>query len=268
MANSVTIIIQGGLGNQLFQYAAGLAIVNANNGDMWLNPAELNKHSNKDYRKQLYIRAKASGIDGSPKISPTIWQSNAFAKWNPSDYKDKEILTLRGYYQYLPAIKSEVPLICKDILEILSDRRKILSEKYSIHDLSQYGFIHIRRGDYVNLSNIHWLQGESYYTRGIDYLQKELNCNIKWLVLSDDTQWCKSQPWLNSDKITIVDEPDELDGLVIMSLCEGCAIIANSSYSWWGAMLGCGNKNAPLVYPLKWFKDEKPDLFLPHWKGL
>lgn len=267
MSDSIIMVIQGGLGNQLFQYAAGLAIANLNKGELWLNPAELNKHSNKDYRKQLYIRAKASGIDGTPKNSQVILQHNAFSKWNPSEYNDKQVITLKGYYQYLPAIKLEVELICKDIHESLSEKRKIMSEKYSIDDTSKHGFIHIRRGDYVKVSHIHWLQDESYYTKSIDYIQNKLNYRIQWFILSDDIQWCKTQPWLNSQNYIFVDEPDELDGLMLMSLCEGGAIIANSTYSWWGAMLGCGRVNAPLVYPLKWFKNEMPDLFLPHWKG-
>jgi len=260
--------MQGGIGNQLFQYAAGLSIVNANNGELWLNPAELNKHSNMDYRKQLYIRAKSSGIDGNPKITAITEQSNGFNKWNPSDYKDKELIRLKGYYQYLPAIQSEVSMICKDILEILADKRKTLSEKYLIKDTLMCGFIHIRRGDYLQYSNIHWLQDETYYKAGINYIQKELNHTIQWFVLSDDIQWCKSQPWLNSHNYTFVDEQNELDGLMIMSLCEGAAIIANSTYSWWGAMLGCARKNTPVVYPLKWYKDVKPDLFLQEWKAL
>jgi hypothetical protein len=268
MSESVTIILQGGLGNQLFQYAAGLAIANINKGELWLNPAELNKHSNKDYRTHLYIRAKSTGINGTPKITTIIEQSNAFSKWNPSDYNTKEIVTLKGYYQYLPAIKPEVSMICNDILEILSDKRKALSEKYLIKDTSMCGFIHIRRGDYLHYSRLYCLQGEFYYTNGIDYIQGELKHIIQWFIVSDDIKWCKAQPWLNSHNYTFVDEPDELDGLMVMSLCEGAAIIANSTYSWWGAMLSSRNKNVPIVYPLKWFKDEKPDLFLPGWKGI
>lgn len=268
MSKSVIIILQGGIGNQLFQYAAGLSIVNANNGELWLNPAELNKHSNRDYRKQLYIRAKLSEIDGTSTINSITMHSDAFAKWNPYDYKDKELITLKGYYQYLPAIKSEVSIICKDILEILADKRKTLSEKYSIKNTSMCGFLHIRRGDYIQYSNIHWLQDELYYAEAIKYIQNALKNPIQWFVLSDDIQWCKTQPWLNSQNYTFVDEPDELDGLMLMSLCEGGAIIANSTYSWWGAMLGSARNNAPVVYPIKWYKDEKPDLFLPDWKGL
>jgi hypothetical protein len=64
---------------------------------------------------------------------------------------------------------------------------------------------------------------------------------------------------------TIVDEPDELDGLALMSLCHGGAIIANSTFSWWGAMLGAYPAKATVVYPSKWLQGNKPDLFPPQW---
>ena len=268
MTDSVIIRLQGGLGNQLFQYAAGLSIAKETGGELWLNTAELNKHTNQDYIKRYYTRSKAIGIDGKPnKTSSVIRQKNAFEKWNPSSYKDKDVITLLGYYQYLPAIKSEVEVICKDIIEHLSDTRSRLREKYSIQDAKQFCFLHIRRGDYLNHPNIHHLQDEIYYKNGINYINGQLKKNIQWIVLSDDIKWCKNQEWLQSDIFTIVNEPNELDGLMLMSLCEGGAIIANSTYSWWGANLGCVQVNAPVVYPLKWIRNDKPDLFLDNWKG-
>lgn len=268
MTECVIIRLQGGLGNQLFQYAAGLAIAKETGGQLWLNPAELNKHSNEDYRKRYYTRGKAIGIDGTPNNSSfLIGQKDAFEKWNPSSYKEYNIVTLLGYYQYLPAIKSEVALICKDLHDHLSETRYRLAEKYDIQDTKQFCFIHIRRGDYLKNPYSHHIQDEVYYTKGINYINRQLNKCIQWLVLSDDVEWCKNQEWLQSDIFRIVNEPNELDGLMLMSLCEGGAIIANSTYSWWGAILGSARQNAPVVYPVKWFKNDTPDLFLKDWKG-
>jgi hypothetical protein len=68
--------------------------------------------------------------------------------------------------------------------------------------------------------------------------------------------------------IEIADEPDELNGLALMSLCRGGAIIGNSTYSWWGAMLGAEPAGAQIIYPTLWFSDAKPALFPSHWTRL
>lgn len=267
MTDSIVIILQGGLGNQLFQYAAGLSIAKYTGGKLWLGEAQYNKHSGRDYRLQLYKRGSAIGINGRPEVLEiSHTQSDAFERWSPTNYMNIKHLSLQGYFQYLPVIQNEIKTISNDILEILLNKRDDLSKKYSIEDTKHIAFLHIRRNDYLNHPNVHWTQNEEYYTRGIDRINN--GTPLRWLVLSDDTTWCKQQPWLNRDGFEIINEPDELDGLMLMSLCRGGAVIANSSYSWWGAMLGCAKVNSLVVYPLKWFKDDKPDLFLHGWIGL
>jgi hypothetical protein len=66
MSESIIIVLQGGLGNQLFQYAAGLTLASRLGGELWLTPTQENKHSGKDYRGTLYRRGKAIGPDGKP----------------------------------------------------------------------------------------------------------------------------------------------------------------------------------------------------------
>jgi hypothetical protein len=70
---------------------------------------------------------------------------------------------------------------------------------------------------------------------------------------------------MNQPPFEIIDEADELAGLMLMSLCEGGAVISNSTYSWWGAMLGCNYVGAPVVYPKKWIGEENPVLFPEAW---
>jgi hypothetical protein len=84
-------------------------------------------------------------------------------------------------------------------------------------------------------------------------------------VVSDDVSWCREQEVFRASNIEILDEPDELSGLALMSLCHGGAILANSTYSWWGAMLGAEMAGAPIFYPSKWFSDDTPQLFPSHW---
>lgn len=245
--------LMGGLGNQLFQYAAGLAIQKHTGGNLYLYAALGNKHSGIDYRILLYT----GGIPQNTILptAHTYSQRDAFERWSPAFTLYKS-MTLKGYFQYLPAIAQVIPSLRESVLKVIP----------SFPEYADYSFLHIRRGDYLNHPTLHWAQGESYYTSAM-----KLVPSTKWLVLSDDILWCRQQPWLvpqtDAEKsFTFIDEPNELRALGIMASCcktsGSGAIIANSTFSWWGAMLsGCEN----VVYPSKWFSSDKPDLFPGPW---
>jgi len=133
-----------------------------------------------------------------------------------------------------------------------------MREKYSIHNPTEVGFVHVRRGDYVNHPCFYWSESHTYYATAFHHAKPS-----RWLLLSDDVAWCREQPFLSDCEI--IEEPDELCGLALMSLCHGGAILANSTYSWWGAMLGSEQSGAPVVYPSKWCDQFKPDLFPERW---
>ena len=166
---------------------------------------------------------------------------------------------IKGYFQYLPAIESVMPLIRNDLTESLRAHRDILRKKYSFTNPTQLGFIHVRRGDYLKHPDYWCVQTEDYYTFALSLVPRV----SRWIVLSDDTEWCKAQPCFSLCEI--LSEPDELVGLALMSLCHGGAIIANSTYSWWGAMLGAHVSAAPVIYPSKWLHHATPTLFPSTW---
>ena len=266
MSECIIIVLQGGLGNQLFQYAAGLAITSHLGGELWLTPARENTHSEVDYRHNM-IRAKAIGIDGNPAGNATFnQQSGAYDKWSPSDFAGYPSIALKGYYQYLPAIESQISLIRADFFQCLSQIRNTLRQKYHLQNPRQTCFIHVRRGDYLNQkSDQLCVQDMKYYLPALHAIKQRTSGPRRWMVVSDDIAWCRMQPLLSVSPFEIADEPDEFHGLMLMSMCEGGAIIANSTFSWWGAMLGCGSQGVPVVYPSKWFADLPPDLFPMNW---
>jgi hypothetical protein len=265
MSETIIIVLQGGIGNQLFQYCAGLALMAELGGELWLTPIKHNTHSGRDYRQSLYKRGKAIGPDGVPQ-RPLLekMQMNGFEPWHPSIYKNIPSIALEGYYQYLPAITSQISLVRDDIFHRLSHVRTALRQEYKLHNPRQTAFIHIRRGDYLTADpNRFWAHGKEYFVPAIEAIKQRIPGHRRWLVLSDDIAWCKQQEWLSS--FEFIEEPDELYGLMIMSMCEGGAVISNSTYSWWGAMLGCAAAGAPVAYPSKWIGEEKAELFLRNW---
>lgn len=253
----IYIFLQGGLGNQLFQYAAALRLKGVHEVRIIKAPKA---HSGRDYRATLYYRVES--VEASPPVR--LVQLEPFGSWGPQTYHDNVIL--QGYFQYLPAIEPVLPQLRQDLLRFLAPHQGVLRAKYAITDLSSVGFIHVRRGDYLTAPpNLHWIMGTEYYRRGLT----KIDAKLRWIVISDDVAWCREQELFTEfPAIEIVDEPDELNGLALMSLCCGGAIIANSTFSWWGAMLGAEPAGAMVVYPSLWFSHAKPDLFPSRWTRL
>jgi len=106
--------------------------------------------------------------------------------------------------------------------------------------------IHVRRGDYTNLQHIHPLQSIEYYENAYNIIDDK---SINVLVFSDDIEWCKNN--IKFENITYIEGETNIVDMYIMSLCTH-NIIANSSFSWWGAWLN-NNKNKKVIAPINWF---------------
>uniref|UniRef100_A0A6C0D6G5 Glycosyltransferase n=1 Tax=viral metagenome TaxID=1070528 RepID=A0A6C0D6G5_9ZZZZ len=239
----------GGIGNQLFQYAAGFLQKKVSSSNLVLCKPE-NSHDSTDYR---YLFTEGISYNGDIPLCKTLYQENGFLVWDPENYNGDTII-LYGYFQNYNVLKTILPEFKTHILLNLEHYKK-----FKI--VSNSGFIHVRRGDYLNKSNSHHIQPLEYYEKAIRLMSHISH----WYVLSDDLEWCKSQELFNSLNVTYVNE-DTLHSLALMTMiCKG-AIIANSSFSWWGAYLGCGEKN--VIYPKLWFEDVSPDLFPEDWVGL
>ncbi len=268
-----TVVVQplGGLGNQLFQYAAGLACVAVfqdGDADLWIDAPDRNGHSTRDYWEWgLFPRARRIGADGVPPAAPYFKLSppGALAPWSPTQVLPyTEILLKDNYYQYYPAIAPAISTIRADIHHLFSNSVVVekLQAKYAIFEPAT-AFLHIRRGDYLNHPTIHWPQSPEYLREALTILRAQAPQVQRILVVSDDPEWCAQHPLLQG--ATIVEEPDELSALALMTLCHAGAIIANSTFSWWGAMLGPSMVGAPVIYPRRWYGTEVPNLFPSHW---
>jgi hypothetical protein len=273
MPCNIFLQLQGGLGNQLFQYAAGLAAKDGcgQAGTLVLLPAADSKHSDRDYRIALMPRGIIFGSkDPVPRFdthSLTVWQQeDAFEGWHPSLFRGLSSVYMKGYFQNLPPILDAVTQISSDILSAFAKVREDVEKAFQIRP-EQTAFIHVRRGDYLAAEKDgHWNLGEEYYAPALHALLQR-NPNVRRvLVITNDAAWCEKQPWFSSCEI--IREKDELISLFIMSLCHGGAVIANSTFSWWGSMLGPGVQPVPTLYPRRWFRDSHPDIFLPHWQAL
>lgn len=126
--------------------------------------------------------------------------------------------------------------------------------------------VHIRRGDYKTAQEVFGLLGKTYYHLAIQRMN-DLNPNRHFWVFSDEPDAAAQivSPDV-SDKVKFITPPsnsDPAETMVLMSMCSG-HIVANSSFSWWGAFMGSGG---PVIAPEKWFlgSPDPVDLIPPHW---
>jgi hypothetical protein len=126
-------------------------------------------------------------------------------------------------------------------------------------------FIHVRRGDYVEKSDFHFLQPITYYQKAVEHIQSKAKKPIRsYLIFSDDPEWIEQNSFFKGlDGAIVVREPDELACLALMSLCEGGAICANSTFSWWGAFL-C-KQSIPICVPERWINANVVHLIPDGW---
>lgn len=255
MNSYIFVHLMGGLGNQMFQYAAGLLQKKVTNGKLYLEKAVENSHDTTDYRDELFTNG--TNYDTTLPYHISLYQHDGFATWNPSDYTFPIVL-LFGYFQNYKVLQPILPEFRNHMLENLSKKREFIRNKYDITSTS--GFIHVRRGDYVKLG---WgLDTVEYYYKAISMLSHI----TRWFIVSDDIEWCRANISINNS--TFIEESDPLLVMALMSEIRGGAIIANSTFSWMGAYLGCGIETNTVIYPKNWIKIGTPDLFPQEWLGI
>ena len=106
---------------------------------------------------------------------------------------------------------------------------------------------------------------------GLDYYEEALSKfgdNRTVIIFSDDPAWCKEQKLFDSDRFLVAEGNSQYIDMCLMTLCVG-HIIANSSFSWWGAWLANSEK---VIAPKNWFsghleeQNDTKDLYCPEWE--
>ncbi len=244
MENKTVIAIKGGLGNQLFQYAHGLKLSIIDKADVVFDTSFFETDSKDTSRPFLLDKFNISSFQFVP-IKESIFKR----------LHEKIQLKLTGDYKYFQSekyfveVKDEVrkQFTLKNPLSPAADEmmRNIQAEKNSVA-------LHIRRGDYATntqTNSFHGLCDLQYYYEAVAYFKSKLE-NPLFFIFSDDIQWVKNN--LHMERNIFVSNPNILDyeELALMSACSH-NIIANSSFSWWGAYLN-PNFNKIVIAPKQW----------------
>ena len=248
----VTTKLLGGLGNQMFQIATLYAYAKRHGFEYGLNfdacytPNQGNAASK--YKDNFFknINKFDTGVFNMTYREPSF-------SYNEITKNDNVVLD--GYFQSEKYFKDYEFDIIRLFLKNfdIKDKHKVLTFLYGIYKESDRRkdnvTVHVRRGDYLKNSEFHTNLADT-----TDYYQKAMNLfkNANFIFVSDDIQWCKNN--FKGDNIYYSPFKSELEDLCLMALAHG-NIIANSSFSWWGAYLSLNEK---IVAPKQWFGPNGP----------
>ncbi len=268
----VIIRIKGGLGNQMFQFATAYSLSKNLSTTMDIDTTyyPLSNHNNFELKKvyglnnnQLSFNKVFSLILNrtiffiESKFNIKVLNTHIFSEEDLDNeiHCENDSLILDGYFQ------SEKYFIKhrKDLIKLFSFP-KLFGRNLKIQSLvkkSNTCSIHIRRGDYItNLGAIESMAriDKDYYQKAKAYMEKNVK-NIKFLYFSDDIKWVRNEFQLN-DSDVVVDWNNGNNSYIDMQLMSLCRhnIVANSSFSWWGAWLNKGADKI-VIAPKKWFNN-------------
>jgi hypothetical protein len=262
MITHKSIGYSGRLGNQMFQYAA-LKSVSLKTGFECFLPNNINIKENGclDLANNKWIPYKLDLLEcfdlnckiEENKLSNIYQEQNFLFESNIFNIKDDT--SIEGYFQsykYFEEFETEIKQEFTFKPEILKKCKNI------INNYSDSVSLHIRRGDYVNNPN-YWNVTPEYINEA---LQQFTDKEYKFLIFSDDIEWCKE---IFPEGVIFIEGNTQFEDLCLMTLCNH-NIISNSSYSWWAAYLN-NNKNKKIIAPSNWFIPSKllTDLYLKNW---
>ena len=169
-------------------------------------------------------------------------------------------VNLYGFFQsekYFKHIEDEI----REDFTFVDDILNPCKEAFSGGDMIG---LHIRRTDYVQKQQYHPLCTLEYYEEALSKMPKDMPV----VIVSDDPEWCGKQELFAPDRFLISESEDNIVDMCILSLCKK-HIIANSTFSWWGAWLA---NSEHVIAPKTWFGPEADandkDLVLDHWERL
>jgi hypothetical protein len=274
---TVTTLITGGLGNQLFKIMAGIRIADELNKDLIVdishyesdksgdtklirreleldyfpNLAQFNFHKgNINFYKRNFIRI-VKKVPIFIRIRLGYFDDNAMN----AGRSHKFITTLIGSFENVDFLPDKKRI--SDLLTFPSATSMWFENHYKRIQLESPVLIHVRQGDYLNFPQIYDLLTPNYYCEGIAKLFEKLGERKIW-VFSDDPKM--AMDWLGDSlenfEIEFIATPESVkpgEVLRLMSVAEGI-VTAHSTFSWWAAFIGWINGTTKsVVIPSKYF---------------
>ena len=279
----IIVQLKGGLGNQMFQYATGLHLSVLRKTELKLDTSFFNIPGN---YTQRHYELDVFGIKATLATAEEITSFRSTSSWRYARYLQRKFpyffnkayiaesghayhplfvhypknTYLEGFWQSEKYFSSIAPAIRNtfSFKEPLNEANAALAERIKT---TASVSIHVRRGDYISnpiASGYHGICEAPYYQNAIKYLQAK-HSDIHVFIFSDDLEWVKQNLKfdLPAEYINHNTGSNSHIDMQLMSLCKH-NVIANSSFSWWGAWLNT-NPAKIVIAPANWFTDKATD---------
>ena len=283
--------IQGGLGNQMFQYACGKNLALKHNQELkldisWYEGKRPKEDTPRAYQLDTFsfatstsspimlatkedmkrfsiissskILRKLLSISGQigERISHIVMESNNMGSYNLDVYKPSTFLN--GFWQnkkYFEDISDTIRDNFTSFREEMSENAKSMLTK--INSLNSI-CVNYRRTDYVSSKaarGYHGIMGEEYYSQAIKMMAEKVK-DPHFFIFSDDIEWCLENVKIGFPTTFITREysgKEYIDYFRLMIACKNY-IIPNSTFAWWPAWLN-KNPNKIVIAPKRWYVD-------------
>jgi hypothetical protein len=263
----------GGLGNQMFQYAAGRSLAVANNCELKLDISGFKDYTlHNGYELDLFnIKANVANAEDVSGMVNTqsrlmrfiyrklkVKKSTHFVEqsftFSSDFFNTEQPVYIDGYwqsYKYFESIESQLKQEFSFKSSLVGKNLQVYEHISNVNAVS----IHVRRGDYVSnkhTNSVHGVCSLDYYRAAIQTMTAHVE-NPVFFIFSDDIEWVKDNLVFGSHDVFVDNNTGKksYNDMCLMSLCQH-HIIANSSFSWWGAWLGVNAKKI-VIAPQQWF---------------
>lgn len=274
----IVVKLMGGLGNQMFQYAFAKSLSLKRKLPFKIDTKAFEFDKLRDFELGIFNLqdriASTEEIEFSKKTKESKYSILFKKNFYKSAIKSDKIFTekslnhnskidflpaeyFEGYWQsekYFIQFEQEIRNDFAMFIEPNSYYKELLQTATQTESVS----IHFRRGDFINNSQtneFHGICSLDYYSEAMKHMKENIG-DVTFFMISDDIDWVKNE--FKSEKDIFFVENDKGSDYEDMRLMSSCKhnIIANSSFSWWGAWLNENNKKV-VIAPKKWYKNDE-----------
>jgi hypothetical protein len=294
--NRVVVQLDGGLGNQLFQYAHALSVARQKGASIFLDIQTLQRRNRDVTPRDFSLGAFQIEINQPPKhwawllqilwifsrrrkrrdvfnqiFSKSLVELRTESNFSYRNYPQLGAYTtcLKGYWQspkYFESVKGELQKMLQLKNVMSAESETLLAEIRAQQSLC----VNVRRGDYTSDVGkaVHGLMGTDYYRNGTELIKLRSRID-RIYIFSDEPEWCRKNLALDPLQVIVGHEHAGLHFSSYLHLMASCKffVIPNSTFGWWAAWLADAH-SLQVVAPSNWFANpaiETDDLIPKSW---